>query len=117
MVDRVRARWESGEAVLNAWLTFEGPSSAATIARSGFDAVTLDLQHGTAGIEAVGPVASAIALAGAVPFVRLRWNDPGLVMRALRPGGRGDTAPLIAPRGRGEAPARACRTPRLSSRC
>jgi 4-hydroxy-2-oxoheptanedioate aldolase len=116
MTDRVRERWAHGEAALNAWLTFEGGASAAVVAEAGFDAVTLDLQHGAAHLESVGAVAAAIESAGAVPFVRLRWNDPGLVMRALDLGARGVICPMIDSSEQAEAFVRACRYPPLGSR-
>ena len=116
VTDRVRERWADGETALNAWLTFEGAASAAVVAEAGFDAVTLDLQHGTAGLEDVGAIAAAIERAGAVPFVRLRWNDPGLVMRALDLGARGVICPMVDSREQAEAFVRACRYPPLGSR-
>jgi len=116
MTDRVRERWARGEAALNAWLTFEGAASAAIVAEAGFDAITLDLQHGAAHLESVGAVAAAIETAGAVPFVRLRWNDPGLVMRALDLGARGVICPMIDSREQAEAFVQVCRYPPLGSR-
>jgi 4-hydroxy-2-oxoheptanedioate aldolase len=116
MTDRVRERGARGEAALNAWLTFEGAASAGVVAEAGFDAVTLDLQHGTAHLEDIGAVAAAIEAAGAVPFVRLRWNDPGVVMRALDLGARGVICPMIDSREQAEAFVRAGRYPPLGSR-
>ena len=116
VTDRVRERWAKGEAALNAWLTLEGTASAAVVAEAGFDAVTLDLQHGSTGIEDVGRIAPAVEAAGAVPFARLRWNEPGLVMRALDLGVRGVIAPMVDSRPQAEALVRACRYPPLGSR-
>ena len=116
VTDRVRERWARGETALNAWLTFEGSASAAVVAGAGFDAVTLDLQHGTADMEDVGRVAAAIAAEDAVPFVRLRWNDPGLVMRALDLGARGVICPMVDSGDQAEAFVRSCRYPPAGSR-
>src|SRR3972149_623586 len=77
MTDRVRERWARGEAAPNAWLTFEGAAAAAIVAEAGFDALTLDLQHGAAHLESVGAVAAAIETAGAGPVGRLRGEVPG----------------------------------------
>ena len=89
MTDRVRERWAAGEAALNAWVSLGGDGPAAALAEAEFDAVTVDLQHGATPAEDLGRVASAISAAGAVPFARLRWNDPGLAMRALDQGSEG----------------------------
>jgi 4-hydroxy-2-oxoheptanedioate aldolase len=116
VTDRVRERWAAGEVALNAWLASDDPGSAANLARAGFDAVTLDLQHGSAGTEAVAEVAAAIEGVGAVPFVRLRWNDPGLIMRALDLGARGVICPMVDSREQAEAFVRACRYPPTGAR-
>ena len=83
MSDRVRDRWLAGEVALNAWSTFGGGSAARVLASAGFDAVTVDLQHGEQTLEGLGNVVGEIERAGAVPFVRIGWNDPATVMRAL----------------------------------
>src|SRR6188472_3662443 len=83
MSDPVRERWAAGEVALNAWSTFGGASAASVLAAAGFDAVTVDLQHGEHTLERLGEVVAAVERAGAVPFVRLGWNDPTSVMRAL----------------------------------
>lgn len=116
MTDRVRERWAGGEAATNAWLTFEGAASAAVVARAGFDAVTVDLQHGSASLEDLGGLVAAVAPTGAVPFVRLRWNDPGLIMRALDLGARGLICPMVDSREQAEAFVRYCRYPPLGAR-
>lgn len=111
MRDRVRERWEHGEVALNAWLTLEGASVADAVARAGFDAVTVDLQHGAATPDALGAVVAAIEPTGAVPFVRLPWNDPVAAMRALDLGVRGVIAPMINSAEEATTLARACRYP------
>ena len=115
-MDRVRERWSSDETALNAWLSSAEPGSAATIASAGFDAVVVDLQHGAASLDTLEPILAAIEPTGAVPFVRIRWNDPGLVMRALDLGVRGVICPMVDTGAQAEAFARACRYPPLGMR-
>src|SRR5262245_10118981 len=111
MVDRVRERWARGQVALNAWLTLEGARAAETVAGAGFDAVTVDLQHGAVTFDALGGVVAAIEPTGAVPFARLPWNDPGAAMRALDLGVRGVIAPIVNSAEEADALARACRYP------
>ena len=111
MADRVRACWERGQVALNAWLTLEGPLAAETAARAGFDAVTVDLQHGAVTFDALGAVVAAIEPTGAVPFARLPSNDPEAAMRALDLGVRGVIAPMVNSADEASALARACRYP------
>jgi 4-hydroxy-2-oxoheptanedioate aldolase len=116
MTDRLRARWSSGEVALNAWLARDDPDSAAAIAGVGFDAAVVDLQHGAASMESLAPIFAAIEPTGAVPFVRVRWNDPGLVMRCLDLGARGVICPMVNTPEEAETFARACRYPPLGDR-
>ncbi len=111
MPDRLRERWERGRVALNAWLTLEGPLAAETVARAGFDAVTVDLQHGAVTFDALAPVVAAIEPTGAVPFARLPWNDPPGAMRALDLGVRGVIAPMVNSAEEADALVRACRYP------
>jgi 4-hydroxy-2-oxoheptanedioate aldolase len=110
MPDRVRERWERGEVALNAWLSLEGASSAEVVARAGFDAVTVDLQHGAATIDTLGAVVAAIEPM-AVPFVRLPSNDAALAMRVLDVGARGVIGPMVNSAEEANGLARACRYP------
>jgi 4-hydroxy-2-oxoheptanedioate aldolase len=110
MPDRVRERWGRGEVALNAWLSLEGASSAEVVARAGFDAVTVDLQHGAVTPYSLGAVVAAIEPA-AVPFVRLPSNDAAPAMRALDVGARGVIGPMRSSAEEANDLARACRYP------
>jgi len=116
MSDRVRNRWVAGEVALNAWSTFGGASAAGVLASAGFDAVTVDLQHGEQTLEGLGDVAGAIERAGAVPCVRIGWNDPATVMRALDLGARGVICPMVDTAEDAAAFVRFCRYPPLGAR-
>lgn len=116
MSDPVRHRWTAGEVALNAWSTFGGASAASVLAAAGFDAVTVDLQHGEHTFERLGEVTDAIERAGAVPFVRLGWNDPAGIMRSLDLGARGVICPMVDTAEDAAAFVRFCRYPPLGAR-
>lgn len=106
-----RDAWAAGRVVLNAWVFGEGPSSAEVLARSGFDTITLDLQHGAATLDAAGEIFRAIELAGASPLARAPWNDPATLMRLLDVGARGIVCPMVGSAAEAESFVRACRFP------
>lgn len=109
--ERLRETWARDEPAFNAWLILEDAAGAAAVAGSGFDAVTMDLQHGSGSLEDAGEVFAAIEGAGAVPMVRTRWNDPAEIMRALDLGARGIVCPIIGTRAEAEALVAVCRYP------
>ena len=114
--DRVRERWERGEAALGAWLTLEGAGSAEAVAAAGFDWASVDLQHGGATLDTLAPILAALEPTGVTTFVRAPWNDPAAIMRALDLGARGVICPMVDTRAEAEALVRACRYPPIGWR-
>jgi 4-hydroxy-2-oxoheptanedioate aldolase len=64
-----------GKTVLNAWLAIANPFSAELMAHQGFDAVTIDLQHGPVDFQAAVGMLAAISTTSAVPMVRVRGTS------------------------------------------
>jgi 4-hydroxy-2-oxoheptanedioate aldolase len=114
--DLVRARWLAGEPALAAWLLLESPTSAELLGAAGFDAVVVDLQHGSATLDSLPHLARAIDATPAVPFVRTTANDPAELMRVLDLGIRGVICPMIGSREEADAFVKACRYPPAGGR-
>jgi len=85
---------EPGTAAIG-WLTSPDPLVAETIARSGFDAVALDMQHGAIDHGDALRLLQVLTLAGVPAIVRVAWNEPHLVMKALDLGAWGVIAPML----------------------
>ena len=95
MSDPVRERWAAGEVALNAWSTFGGASAASVLAATGFDAVTVDLQHGMFGLDAAIACLQAVSATPAVPLARCRSNDLAEIGHLLDAGAYGIICPSI----------------------
>lgn len=89
------ARLRAGETVFSAWCTLASPLTAETIAREGFAAVVLDVQHGLWDIASLIDGIAGLHHAGAAPLVRVPLNDFALVSRALDCGAEAIIAPMI----------------------
>jgi 4-hydroxy-2-oxoheptanedioate aldolase len=109
--DLVGARWLAGEPAFAAWLLLDSPTAAEALGGAGFDAVVVDLQHGSATLDGLAHVVRAIDTTPAVPFVRTAANDPTELMRVLDLGVRGVICPMIGSRDEAESFVRACRYP------
>ena len=107
ILDPIRA----GKTRFGLWASIPDPLSVETIAKAGHDFVILDGQHGGIGQEAVLPAVQILDLHGVPAFVRVRSNDPGLVMRALDLGARGVIVPLVDNSDQAALAARATRYP------
>jgi 4-hydroxy-2-oxoheptanedioate aldolase len=94
-VNRLRQAWTEGRAVTNVWLSLPGALATEILAHQGWDSLTIDLQHGQSDFAAMCAMLTAISTTGAVPLVRVPWNNPGDVNRALDAGAYGIICPNI----------------------
>src|SRR5258708_4749384 len=81
--------------VLSSYISMPGAFTAELYARQGWDAVTLDLQHGLIGYDSAVAILQAIAAVDVVPLVRLPWLDPSAIMKMLDAGVLGLVCPMI----------------------
>jgi 4-hydroxy-2-oxoheptanedioate aldolase len=107
----LKTLWARNEVPINGWLTIPNAWTAEIMASSGYDAVTIDMQHGYMDFETAFAMLQAIGNTGAVPLVRLWWNDPALIMRVLDAGALGVICPLINSRAEAAAFVGACYYP------
>ncbi len=79
----------------NAWLGLGSSLSVEIAIDAGWDAITIDQQHGTGGQpELIGCLTAAKA-AGAPALVRIASYDYGLIGRALDAGAQGVVVPMV----------------------
>lgn len=93
--NRLRDIWQNGRPVLNGWLSIGNSFTAEIMAAQGYDAVTIDIQHGALDYSAALVMLQAMRGSGVVPLVRVPWREPGIVMKALDAGAMGIICPMI----------------------
>ena len=114
--NRLKQIWAEGRPVINAWCNIGSAFVAEAVASQGWDAVTIDTQHGLTGYSEMVAMLQAIAASEAVPLVRVSWNAPGEIMKALDAGAQGVICPMINSRAECEAFIKAARYPPLGQR-
>ena len=114
--NRLRQIWAEGRPVINGWLGAGSAFVAEAMAGQGWDALTIDTQHGLVGYSEMVEMLRAIAPSETTPLVRVSWNTPGEIMRALDAGAYGVICPMINTRAECEAFVGACRYPPLGYR-
>ena len=89
-------RLRAGETVYCGWCALARPDRRRELAREGFSAVSIDMQHGLWDFAATVTGIGAIHAAGAAPIVRvpLTTTSP-MASRALDMGAEGVIAPMI----------------------
>ncbi len=106
-LSRLYTRLAAGETILNGWLHLPGGVSAELMGQAGYDALTIDLQHGLDG--GLVSTLQAIAATPAAPLVRVPWLHPPDLMRALDAGAVGVICPMIDTAEQARALVHACR--------
>ena len=88
-----------------------GSFSAEVMARTAFDWICIDLQHGLIGYQEMLGMLQAVAVADVPAVVRVPWNDPAWIMKALDAGAAGVIVPMVNSPEEAAAAVGACRYP------
>lgn len=96
---------------LGGWCVIPGSFTAEIVARSGFDWVCIDVQHGLIGYQEMLGMLQAVAVVGVPAFVRVPWNDPAWIMKALDAGAAGVIVPMVNSPAEAASAVGACRYP------
>jgi 4-hydroxy-2-oxoheptanedioate aldolase len=107
----VREAWRAGKATVGGWLSLPDSFAAEVMAHQGFDWLTVDMQHGLIDYSSAVPMLQAISTTDTIPLVRVPWNDPPTIMKALDAGAYGVIVPLVNNRAEAERAVGAARYP------
>ena len=107
--NRLRRLWQEGATAVNCWLTINSSVSAEALAQLDWNSMTVDLQHGLVDWDAAVPILQTISASDAVPMMRVPWNNPAWIMRALDAGAYGVICPMVNSSADCEAFVGACR--------
>lgn len=114
--NKIKQMWRDGKSVSLGWLSISHGFTAEVMARQGFDALCVDLQHGTSEMNDVWPMLQAISQTDTTPVVRVAWNEPAKIMRALDLGAYGIIVPLVNSAEEAAMAVAACRYPPVGMR-
>lgn len=114
--NKIKQMWREGRCVTMGWLSVSHGFTAEVMARQGFDTLCVDMQHGTTDMSDLWPMLQAISQTDTVPVVRVAWNDPAAIMKALDLGAYGILVPLINTAADAAKAVAACRYPPVGMR-
>ena len=112
----IQEAWNNGKNIVNGWSSIANTFNSEILAVSGFDSVTIDMQHGLVGYQKVVEMLQAISGYNITPMVRVPWNDPSMVMRCLDAGAYGIICPMVNTKEECEKFVAACRYPPKGNR-
>ena len=116
MANKLKARLAAGKAAVNGWLAIPSGFSAEVMAQCGWDSVTVDMQHGVQDYQSMVQCFQAMDRHPITPLVRVPWNEPGIIGKALDGGAWGIIAPMINNAAEAKALAEACLYPPIGKR-
>jgi 4-hydroxy-2-oxoheptanedioate aldolase len=105
----VREAWREGRAVINSWLGIPSSFSAEVMAGMGWDSLVVDMQHGMIDYQMMVTMLQGISTTNVTPLVRVPWNDPAHIQKALDAGAYGIVCPMINNRAEAEKFVGSCR--------
>lgn len=112
----LKTAWAEGRGTINGWLSIGNGFTAEIMAAQGYDSLTVDLQHGFLDYSHAIGMLQAIRASGTVPMVRVPWNEPGIIMKALDAGAYGIICPMVSTPEQAAALVDAMRYPPLGNR-
>ena len=95
MANKLKARLAAGKACVNGWLAIPSGFSAEVMAGCGWDSVTVDMQHGVQDYHSMVACFQAMDKHPITPLVRVPWNEPGIIGKALDGGAWGIVCPMV----------------------
>jgi 4-hydroxy-2-oxoheptanedioate aldolase len=114
--NKIKQMWRENKCVTMGWLSVSNGFTAEVMARQGFDALVIDMQHGLTDMTNLWPMLQAVSQTDTVPVVRVAWNDPASIMKALDLGAYGMLVPLINTAEDAAKAVAACRYPPVGMR-
>jgi 4-hydroxy-2-oxoheptanedioate aldolase len=92
---RLRDLVTDGRMAYGGWCTVPSAFATEVVSAAGCDWICIDLQHGLAGEETMRLMVQAAAIRNTPVLVRVPWNEPGSIMRALDAGAEGVIVPMV----------------------
>ncbi len=92
----VKEKWRKGQPAIGGWCSIPATTTAEVMAQQGFDWLCIDTQHGLIDYTTALPMLTAISTSPTtMPFVRVPWSEPSIIMKYLDAGAYGLIVPMI----------------------
>jgi 4-hydroxy-2-oxoheptanedioate aldolase len=106
----------SGKPAVGTWLSLGNITAARFLARTGFDWLTIDVEHSLVGMETTTHILASVADAGGICFARVPSNRHDHIKRMLDNGAHGVVVPMVMNRQEAIDAVLACRYPPTGTR-
>ena len=83
------------ELTIGSWITIGNPIVSEIMANSGFDWLTIDMEHSSITLDVAQDLIRVIELCGVPPLVRVGNNDQNIIKRVMDAGAHGIIVPMV----------------------
>ncbi|MCX5749183.1 MAG: aldolase/citrate lyase family protein [Candidatus Saganbacteria bacterium] len=94
-MENLKKRLGEKKLTVGSWIQIPDTFTAEIMAKSGFDWLAIDMEHGLIDMKDVFRLIQVIDLAGSVPLVRLNVNDASTIRRVMDAGAAGVIVPMV----------------------
>jgi 2-keto-3-deoxy-L-rhamnonate aldolase RhmA len=112
----VKRMIKAGKKTAGAWAQLCSPIATEILGRGGFDWILVDMEHAPGDVLTLVSQFQALGGTGAVPIVRVPWNDMVWIKRILDAGAYGLMIPYVNTRDQAMAAVQACKYPPAGNR-
>ena len=92
---KIKQAFRDGKVSLGSWMSMAHASIAEILASAGYDWVVIETEHTAIDVSEVLRLIIAIEGRGAIPLVRLAWNDPIQAKAVMDSGAAGVLVPTV----------------------
>jgi len=92
---KIKQALRDGKVSLGSWMSMAHTSIAEILASAGYDWVVIETEHTAIDVSEVLRLIMAIEGRGAIPLVRLAWNDPIQAKAVMDSGAAGVLVPMV----------------------
>ncbi len=107
----LKPRLEDGPPLAGCWSHLVSPMAAEVVALCGYDFVLIDNEHGPASLSDSTAIMQAVSTTDVATMMRVPWNDPVYIKRALDTGIEGVMIPAVEDADAAARAVAACRYP------
>ena len=112
----VKKKWSKKQTALNSFLSIPNSFTAEIMAEQGYDALTIDIQHGMIDFSDLFTMLQGIRSSGVTPMCRVSGLDHAVISKVMDAGAMGIICPMINNRVQAEQLVQDCKYPPIGIR-
>ena len=115
-MNTLKTKLRNNELTIGSWITLGNTCVAEIMAQSGFEWLTIDMEHSVITLDTAQQLIQVIEGYGVVPLVRVGENNPNIIKRVMDAGAYGVIVPMVNTKEDAEAAVKAVKYPPIGTR-